>query len=197
MARRGHEKEREKHERRLTRRRASADSLLPLDKFATDTTSSVASSSPEPTTPIPTPRPIKTCPDDDSEDINCESPPQITSTVDSAASSGRSRSPPSSPPPPRNPLLQERFNCEELRNVVREIHISFGCGMARTGPTGSRQEREREREKREREREREAVGKEGRKEGRKGKVSQKEQDEVEIICMRNAYSIPSGVAVVT
>ncbi|KAK6631928.1 hypothetical protein RUM44_006958 [Polyplax serrata] len=118
MARRGHEKEREKHERRLTRRRASADSLLPLDKFATDTTSSVASSSPEPTTPIPTPRPIKTCPDDDSEDINCESPPQITSTVDSAASSGRSRSPPSSPPPPRNPLLQERFNCEELRNVV-------------------------------------------------------------------------------
>ena len=29
MARHGHEKEREKHERRLTRRRASADSLLP------------------------------------------------------------------------------------------------------------------------------------------------------------------------
>lgn len=33
MARRGHEKEREKHERRLTRRRASADSLLPLGEY--------------------------------------------------------------------------------------------------------------------------------------------------------------------
>ena len=61
---------------------------------------------------------IKTCVDDDSEDVNCESPPQITSTVDSVASSRRSRSPPCSPPPPKNPLLQERFNCEELRNVV-------------------------------------------------------------------------------
>lgn len=88
------------------------------EKFVTDTTSSVASSSPEPTTPTATPRPMKNCVDDDNEDINCESPPQISSTVDSGSSSRRSRSPPSSPPPPRNPLLQERFNCEELRNVV-------------------------------------------------------------------------------
>ncbi|KAL0274428.1 UNVERIFIED_CONTAM: hypothetical protein PYX00_006850 [Menopon gallinae] len=82
--------------------------MFSAEKFATDTASSVASSSPEPTTPS-----IKACVD---EDGDCESPPQITSTVDSGASSRRS--PAASPPPPKNPLLQERFNCEELRNVV-------------------------------------------------------------------------------
>jgi T-box protein 20 len=88
------------------------------EKFVetTTTSSSVASSSPEPTTP----RLIK---EDELEDEGRESPPEISSsTSDCSAghSGGRSgkKSPPTSPSPPKNPLLQERFSCEELRHVV-------------------------------------------------------------------------------
>ena len=82
----------------------------------TTTSSSAASSSPEPTTP----RLIK---EDELEDEGRESPPEISSsTSDCSAghSGGRSskKSPPTSPPPPKNPLLQERFSCEELRHAV-------------------------------------------------------------------------------
>jgi len=88
------------------------------EKFVetTTTSSSAASSSPEPTTP----RLIK---EDELEDEGRESPPEISSsTSDCSAghSGGRSskKSPPTSPPPPKNPLLQERFSCEELRHAV-------------------------------------------------------------------------------
>jgi hypothetical protein len=83
----------------------------------TTTSSSVASSSPEPTTP----RLIK---EDELEDEGRESPPEISSSTSdcsaghSGGRSGKKSSPPTSPSPPKNPLLQERFTCEELRHVV-------------------------------------------------------------------------------
>ncbi|PSN37216.1 hypothetical protein C0J52_26921 [Blattella germanica] len=81
----------------------------------TTTSSSVASSSPEPTTP----RPSK---EDELDDEGRESPPEISSSTSDCSAShsgGRGKkSPPSTPPPPKNPLLQERFNSEELRHVV-------------------------------------------------------------------------------
>lgn len=88
------------------------------EKFVetTTTSSSVASSSPEPTTP-------RASKEDELEDEDRESPPEISSsTSDCSAghsgSRGGKKSPPSSPSPPKNPLLQERFNSEELRHVV-------------------------------------------------------------------------------
>ncbi|KAJ9601804.1 hypothetical protein L9F63_000032, partial [Diploptera punctata] len=81
----------------------------------TTTSSSVASSSPEPSTP----RPNK---EEDLEEEGRESPPEISSSTSDCSAShsgGRGKkSPPTSPPPPKNPLLQERYNCEELRHVV-------------------------------------------------------------------------------
>ncbi|XP_069698759.1 T-box transcription factor TBX20-like [Periplaneta americana] len=109
-----------RHDRRnRSKLQDNPDTLSPLEKFVetTTTSSSVASSSPEPTTP----RPSK---DEDLEDEGRESPPEISSSTSdcSAGHSGRGgagkKSPPTSPPPPKNPLLQERFNCEELRHVV-------------------------------------------------------------------------------
>ncbi|XP_067006777.2 T-box transcription factor TBX20 [Anabrus simplex] len=95
------------------------DSLLPLEKFVETTTTSpsVASSSPEPT-PTP-PRPMKCGAEDDLDDEGRETPPEISSSTSDVAGNSRSKkSPPTSPPPPKNPLLQERCNCEELRHVV-------------------------------------------------------------------------------
>ncbi|XP_063240113.1 T-box transcription factor TBX20-like [Bacillus rossius redtenbacheri] len=98
---------------------------VPAEKLVdtTPTSSSLASSSPEPSTP---------------RDEGRESPPEISSSTPesssavaataTSSSSGRCKKSPSrastssgSPPPPppqRNPQLQERANCEELRHVV-------------------------------------------------------------------------------
>jgi T-box protein 20 len=88
------------------------------EKFVetTTTSSSVASSSPEPTTP----RPSK---EEDLEDEGRDSPPEISSSTSDCSAGhsgarGGKKSPPISPSPPKNPLLQERFNSEELRHVV-------------------------------------------------------------------------------
>ncbi|KAJ8865849.1 hypothetical protein PR048_033371 [Dryococelus australis] len=69
----------------------------------TPTSSSLASSSPEPSTP------------------RAESPPEISSSTPEAAGAGaasKKSGGAASPPPAKNPALQERCNSEELRHVV-------------------------------------------------------------------------------
>nr|CAD7427300.1 unnamed protein product [Timema monikensis] len=100
---------------------ALANYAIEAEKFVetTTTSSSLASSSPEPTTP----RPVK---GDELDDEGRDSPPEITSSTSSdpgvaghSRRHGGKKSPaPSSPPLPKNPQLQERSNSDELRHVV-------------------------------------------------------------------------------